>query len=877
MANLTGTNGNNTINGTNDAGDTIAGLAGSDTINANLGNDTVSGGDGADTINGGDGDDVLYGHGSADLAANSGVINVTRVATGLGGATCAVSPPGEPTMLYVTRKDIGDIVRVNTATGAQETFLDLEPNTDFAPGGEQGLLCVAFHPDYDINGRFFVFLTNPSGDVEVREYKRSTTDPSVADPTMVQSIITIPHPTNANHNGGFVGFGPDGKLYITVGDGGGGNDPNNNAQNKDVLLGKLLRLDIDDDDFPADNTRNYAIPSDNPFVGEDGADEIWDLGLRNPFRMSFDSANGDIYIGDVGQGRREEIDYHAASTPGGVNFGWRIREGSLPNIDGPPGDYTDPVFEYGRDIGNVITGGIVYHGPAAGLQGAYVFADFGSDRFFTLRMVNGVAVDAIEHTSQIVSTHPLTNIASFGTDGMQRLYAVSLGGDIFRIDPSAAAGDGGDTIRGGDGLDRIYGGAGNDMLFGDNGNDQITGGLGADAMSGGAGNDRFTVDNALDTTIEAVNGGIDNAAASVTYTIGANVEHLYLTGTGNIGGTGNAGNNSIFGNAGANTINGGDGNDMLYGGAGADTMNGGAGNDLYIVDVAGDNAVEAQDAGSDQVNSLVSITLAANIERLTLIGTGNLNAVGNPLANVITGNDGHNRLRGSSGNDSLNGRGGADNLDGGDGNDFFTVDNTADKAVEAANAGIDRVFSTAAFTLGANVEHMSLRGTGNINGTGNTLNNTLAGNAANNILRGSSGNDSLNGSAGNDILIGGAGKDAMTGGAGADDFDFNSIVEIGNGATRDIIRDFVHLTDDIDLSTIDANGAAIGNTAFSFLAAHGAAFTGAAAQLRWFRQDLAGTANDRTIVEGDINGNRVADFMIELAGLKVLTAADFVL
>ena len=206
------------------SGDTIAGLAGSDTINANLGNDTVIGGDGADTINGGDGNDVLYGHSSADLAANSGIINTMRVATGLGGATSAVSPPGEPTMLYVTRKDVGDIVRVNPANGAQETFLDLAPDTDFMPDGEQGLLCVAFHPDYDTNGRFFVFLTNPNGDVEIREYKRSTTDPSVADPTMVQSIITIPHPGASNHNGGFVGFGPDGKLYITVGDGGGVND-----------------------------------------------------------------------------------------------------------------------------------------------------------------------------------------------------------------------------------------------------------------------------------------------------------------------------------------------------------------------------------------------------------------------------------------------------------------------------------------------------------------------------------------------------------------------------------------------------------------------------------------------------------------------------
>ena len=197
--------------------------------------------------------------------------------------------------------------------------------------------------------------------------------------------------------------------------------------------------------------------------------------------------------------------------------------------------------------------------------------------------------------------------------------------------------------------------------------------------------------------------------------------------------------------------------------------------------------------------------------------------------------------------------------------------------MESAGAGTDRIVSSVTEVLALNVENLTLSGTAAINGTGNTLNNVIIGNAANNILSGSSGIDALNGGTGNDILIGGAGKDAMTGGAGADDFDFNSIAEIGNGATRDIIRDFVHLTDDIDLSTIDANGGAIGNTAFSFLAAHGAAFTGAAGQLRWFRQDLAGTANDRTIVEGDINGNKVADFQIQLTGLKTLTAADFVL
>ena len=297
-------------------------------------------------------------------------------------------------------------------------------------------------------------------------------------------------------------------------------------------------------------------------------------------------------------------------------------------------------------------------------------------------------------------------------------------------------------------------------------------------------------------------------------------------------------------------------------------MQGLAGNDIYVVDNVSDKAIEAASAGTDRVNSAVSFTLGANVENLTLTGAAAISGAGNTLANIIIGNSANNTLSGGTGVDSLRG---------GLGNDSYIVDHVSDQVVESAGAGTDRIVSSVTEVLALNVENLTLSGTAAINGTGNTLNNVIIGNAANNILSGSSGIDALNGGTGNDILIGGAGKDAMTGGAGADDFDFNSIAEIGNGATRDIIRDFVHLTDDIDLSTIDANGAAIGNTAFSFLAAHGAAFTGAAGQLRWFRQDLAGTANDRTIVEGDINGNKVADFQIQLTGMKTLTAADFVL
>ena len=310
--------------------------------------------------------------------------------------------------------------------------------------------------------------------------------------------------------------------------------------------------------------------------------------------------------------------------------------------------------------------------------------------------------------------------------------------------------------------------------------------------------------------------------------------------------------NNVTGNTGYNTLN---------GGVGADFLRGSLGNDIYVVDNVSDKAIEAADAGIDRVNSAVSFTLGANVENLTLTGAAAISGAGNTLANIIIGNNANNTLSGGAGVDSMRG---------GLGNDSYIVDNVSDQVVESAGAGTDRIVSSVTEVLALNVENLTLSGIAAINGTGNTLNNVIIGNAANNILTGSSGINSLSGSTGNDVLIGGGHRDIMTGGAGLDDFDFNVVAEMGKTATtRDVITDFT-LGDDIDLSTIDANGALAGHT-FSFLATKGAAFTGAAGQLRWFQ---SGTT---TIVEGTVNADKVADFQIQLTGLKTLTAADFIL
>ena len=404
--------------------------------------------------------------------------------------------------------------------------------------------------------------------------------------------------------------------------------------------------------------------------------------------------------------------------------------------------------------------------------------------------------------------------------------------------------------------------------------------------------------------MNAVSGGLTDTQTITVSVTDVAPQILGTNGPNTLNGTtendtirGLAGNDRLFGGVEDDTLLGATGNDVLNGGGGADSMQGGAGNDTYFVDNVLDRIVEAVGQGTDNVNASVSYVLAAGVSVETLrtinaAASTAINLIGNSLANTLIGNAGNNVLSGGGGsdtmqglggNDTLNGGLGSDTLDGGlgndrmiggAGNDTFVVNSIRDALTDFA--GVDLVKSTISKTLAAGFEKLTLLGAAAINGTGNAAANIITGNAGNNKLFGLGGSDTINGGARNDVLTGGLGKDTMTGGAGADDFDFNTVAEIGRGASRDIIRDFVHLIDDIDLGTIDANGAAAGNAAFSFLATKGAAFTGTAGELRWFQQNLAG-ANDRTIIEGDTNGNRVADFQIQLTGLKILTAGDFVL
>uniref|UniRef100_UPI000A0145BC beta strand repeat-containing protein n=1 Tax=Ciceribacter selenitireducens TaxID=448181 RepID=UPI000A0145BC len=334
------------------------------------------------------------------------------------------------------------------------------------------------------------------------------------------------------------------------------------------------------------------------------------------------------------------------------------------------------------------------------------------------------------------------------------------------------------TLTGAANLDGTGNGLDN-TLSGNAGNNTLDGGTGADRMEGGAGNDTYIVDNAGDVVVETVGNGTDTVQAAVSLTLGDNVENLTLLGTANLNATGNSLGNLLTGNS---------GNNVLNGRAGADTMAGLAGNDTYIVDSLADVVVETVGNGTDTVQTAVSLTLGDNFENLTLLGAGNLNGTGNGLANIMTGN---------SGNNILNGRGGADTMTGLAGNDTYIVDSVADVVAEAVGQGTDTVQAAVNWTLGDNIENLTLLGVGNINGVGNALNNLLTGNSGNNILNGAGGNDTINGGAGVDRLFGNVGNDTLTGGTGADTFVFQSTP---NAATNvDTITDFSVADDTISL------------------------------------------------------------------------------
>ena len=337
------------------------------------------------------------------------------------GGPLAIAAPDDSTGRLFVASQAGQIWSVSAdGTVLPDPMIDLSPF--IVSGGEQGLLGLDLHPDFPDDPRAFVNFTGENGDTSISSISLDPANPDRFDVGSLRQLLFIDQPY-ANHNGGGVVFGPDGYLYLALGDGGAGGDPHDNGQRLDTLLGKILRIDIDADG------REYGIPPGNPFADGDGSDEIWQYGLRNPWRFSFDRETGDLWIGDVGQGAREEIDV-ARGDEGGLNFGWNRMEGSdcfrgeACSQDG----LTLPVTEYGRDLGYTVIGGYVYRGEAFPvLAGAYLFADYGSGLIF--------AIDS--STSSLVAPAEVGrtdgNISAFGEDASGELYVTTLEGTIYRV------------------------------------------------------------------------------------------------------------------------------------------------------------------------------------------------------------------------------------------------------------------------------------------------------------------------------------------------------------------------------------------------------------------------------------------------------------
>jgi len=332
--------------------------------------------------------------------------------------------PGFPKLLFVVEQP-GRIAVLKGGHRLRKPFLDIRGDVSY--GGERGLLSVAFPPDYARSGRFYVYYTDSDGNIRIDEFHRASA--TRAAPGSRREVIDIPHPVNSNHNGGQLQFHGD-LLYFGTGDGGSGGDPPNNAQNKDVLLGKLLRIDP----RPA-NGKPYSVPADNPFVGKAGRDEIYSYGLRNPFRFSFDGSR--IAIGDVGQNEFEELDYTTVAAASGANFGWDAFEGFSKYTDEnsgtpDPGNTVKPIFVYSHSRGGScsIIGGYVVRDPRLpALRGRYLYADLCEGQLRTL----------VPHLKRASGDRKLglhvSSPTSFGEDDEHRLYVASLEGPVYRLAP----------------------------------------------------------------------------------------------------------------------------------------------------------------------------------------------------------------------------------------------------------------------------------------------------------------------------------------------------------------------------------------------------------------------------------------------------------
>jgi glucose/arabinose dehydrogenase len=755
----------------------------------------IVGSDGTNTLNGSAAGDLIYGFNPNGPQANVSSITATRVASGLSQPLFACAAPDDSTRLFIVEKTgLIRILDLSTNQVLATPFLNV--SSEISTAGESGLLGLAFDPDYASNGFFYVNLINTSGDTEIRRYQVSG-NPNVANPASMTPIIGVDQPAATNHKAGWLDFGPDGYLYIPLGDGG-----SNAASSQDInsLLGKVLRLDVLSDAFPGDATRNYAIPSNNMFVGVAGADEIFASGLRNPWRSSFDRGLGDLVIADVGQSTWEEINIGAL----GANYGWNVYEGPDVHAGGTPsaGTLTAPIHFYGRSVGQSVTGGYVYRGPSEGLHGQYFFADFIASKIFTLQF-NGSAWVATERTGQIVpDVGAINNPSSFGEDAFGNLYVVDFGGEVFRLTPAVNSADQSDVLSGFAGDDMIFGGSGADTIDGGAGRDYVDGGNDFDVAvySGNSSSYALTQNSDGSWFVEDLRGGSPDgtdflrsieALRFADATWGSTNADNYLGGT--------EGNDTIDARGGNDAIHALGGNDTVTGGAGRDYVDGGAGADVSVfTGNFSDYSLVRNSNGSWLVEDLRGgspdgTDYLINVETFRFadgdVASGSMPTMGtNGADDYLAGTSGNDTIDGRGGDDGIHALGGNDTITGGADRDYVDGGADADVAVFTGNFadysllrnsngswlvedlrggspdGTDYLLNIETFRF---ADGDVASGSMPITGT-NGADNYLAGTAGNDTIDGRGGDDGIHAMGGNDTVTGGAGRDYVDGGAGAD-------------------------------------------------------------------------------------------------------------
>ena len=747
-----GGNGNDSLDG--GAGtDSLYGGAGDDTLKGGTGNDTLYGENGNDTLDGGAGNDTLTGGAGNNtylFGKGDGVDTIANFSdTTVGKSNVLRMKPGVLPSEVSLKQVYSGFWGWNA--DLEVSFIDINGVTDKITIGA-GWRAISLN-DAEYSGvqriEFADGTTWGYEQIKAEIFKGTPTADSLRGTESADTIYGQAGTDNlSGRNGDDVIYGgaDNDTLYGENGndtlDGGAGNDTlNGGTGNNTYLFGKGDGVDT------IANVSDLTVGKSNVLRLKSGVVPS-EVSLKQVY-SGFWGWNADLEVSFVGvNGVTDKV------TIGG---GWRAISvsdaewGTVQSFRFEDGTTWDLVTIRAMFAANTVNGTFAGESLAGTSLGDRISGLDGNDTLTGLAdsdwLDGGTGNDALTGGTgddvYVVDSagDTIAELANEGTDTVRSSITWTLGAELENLVLTGNL-----AING-------TGNAAANRLFGNSAANRLDGGAGADVLSGADGNDTYVVDNAGDSAVEGSGGGIDTIESSISWTLGAELENLLLTGTSALNGTGNALANTITGNSGINTLTGGAGNDTLNGGLGADALVGGAGNDTYVVDNLGDIVTEITGEGTDTVEASLSWALGAEVENLRLSGTATINATGNSLANTLTGNGGANTLIGGAGNDTLDGGAGVDSLLGGTGNDTYVVDNAADTLAELAAEGIDTVNASLTWTLGTEFENLTLTGGAAISGTGNALANVITGNSGSNRLDGAAGADALFGGAGNDIYV----------------------------------------------------------------------------------------------------------------------------